>query len=337
MRSYLIALTVVIAAGAAGIAQDPPAQPGVPLDLTDPAALGTIERVARQDDVQLMMIDLVDLNVPGTRSADADPLVRLRHERLRPDSGPDVRGVLSSIWRALAGSRAPVAASNSGARGFWLDPIGWPSGGGIQGVTRASRVHAYLTSLGTSTGEAFDMVIVNDGTTPVHIGGDGVVISPIKKGAEKSLRAAMQKAAATRGPSVVTSRTNAYCLEFKLKVPDQGMMFSVADREAQQKYAPAREILRASRRLQAANQLSPDSEPKDYFHSIKQWSIWVSEQRFTQPQYRDAFIERTKKNITAMGRKWEKAYEDALRAAVPHRWEEIVKILRAAGQPVPGA
>jgi hypothetical protein len=38
-----------------------------------------------------------------------------------------------------------------------------------------------------------------------------------------------------------------------------------------------------------------------------------------------------------MGKKWEKAYEDALRAAVPHRWEEIVKILRAAGQPVPGA
>jgi hypothetical protein len=323
MRSYLIGLAVVVAVG---IAQDPPPQPpsNITIDLTDPATLGTVERTPRQDDVQLMMIDLVDLNVPGIR-ADADPL------------GLRFRGILASAWRALAGGRGPIAASTSNTRGFWLDPIGWPGGGGIQGVTRASRVHAYLTSLGTSTGEAFDMVIVNDGTSPVHIGGDGVVISPIKKGSEKSLRAAMQKASSTRGPSVVTSRANAYCLEFKLKVPDQGMMFSVADREAQQKYAPAREILRASRRLQAANQLTPDSDPKDYFHSIKQWTVWVAEQRFTQPQYRAAFIERTKKNVEAMGRKWEKTYENALAALVPHRWDEIVKILRAAGQPVPGA
>jgi hypothetical protein len=325
MRSFLTGLAVVIAAGVAGIAQDPPAPGNITIDLTEPASLGPQERVARQDDVQLMMIDLVDLNVPGVRAADADPL----HLKLR--------NIVASMWQALAGSRAPVAASNSARRGFWLDPVGWPGSGGIQGVTRASRVHAYLTSLGTSQGEAFDMVIVNDGTAPVHIGGDGVVISPIKKGSEKNLRSAMQKAAATRGPSVVTSRANAYCLEFKLKVPDQGMMFSVADREAQQKYAPAREILRASRRLQAANQLTPDSDPKEYFHSIKQWAIWVSEQRFTQPQYRDAFVDRTKKRLVAMGQKWEKAYEDALRAAVPHRWEEIVKILRAAGQPVPGA
>jgi hypothetical protein len=322
MRSYLIGLSVVVAVG---IAQDPPRPTqNITIDLTDPATLGTVERIARQDDTQMMMIDLVDLNVPGLR-ADADP------------HAARFRGVLAAVWRALAHIRGPVAASASGTRGFWLDPIGWPGGEGIQGVTRASRVHAYLTSLGTSTGEAFDMVIVNEGAAPVHIGGDGVVISPIKKGAEKSLRAAMQRASATRGPSVVTSRANAYCLEFKLKVPDQGMMFSVADREAQQKYAPAREILRASRRLQAANQLTPDSEPKDYFHSIKQWTVWVAEQRFTQPQYRAAFIERTKKNMEAMGRKWEKAYENALSALVPHRWEEIVKILRAAGQPVPGA
>ncbi len=323
MRSYLIGLTVVLAVG---IVQDPQLPTSiVTFDLADPATLGTVEPVARQDDTQLMMIDFLDLNVPGTRAGDANP------------PGPTFRGVLASAWRALAGGRGPMAASASATRGLWLDPIGWPGGGGIQGVTRASRVHAYLTSLGTSTGEAFDMVIVNDGTAPVHIGGDGVVISPIKKGAEKNLRAAMQKASTTRGPSTVASRANAYCLEFKLKPPDQGIMFSIADKDAQQKYAPAREILRASRRLQAANQLAPDSEPKEYFHSIKQWAIWVSEQRFTQPQYRDAFIERTKKNVTALGRKWEKAYEDALRAAVPHRWEEIVKILRAAGQPVPGA
>ena len=294
------------------------------LDLADPGSFPTAP-IARQTDTQLMMIDQLDLNVPGTRAASADPL------------GMTFRGVLASAWRLLAGGRAPVAASDAGARGFWLDPIGSHVGGGLQGVTRASRVHAYLTSLGTSQGEAFDMVVVNDGTTPVRIGGDGVVVEPIKKGAEKTLRAEMQKVSTTRGASVVSSKANAYCLEFKLKPPDQGLMFHVADGEAQQKYAPAREILRASRRLQAANQLAPDSDPAEYFVSIRQWAIWVNEQRFTQPQYRGAFVERIKKDVAAMGKKWTKEIENGLTALTPHRWDEIVKILRAAGQPVPGA
>lgn len=204
-------------------------------------------------------------------------------------------------------------------------------------MTRAARVHAYLTSLGTSTGEAFDIQVVNDGPTPVRLAGDGVVVEPIKKGTEKTLRAELQKAVATRGQSVVTSRANAYCLEFKLNPPDQGSMFRVVDGETQKQYGAAREILRASRRLQAANQLQPDSDPKDYFHAIRQWAIWVSEQHFTQAQYRQAFIARTQKNIAAVGAKWTSQMQDALNSLVPHRWDEIVKILRAAGQPVPGA
>ncbi len=297
------------------------------LDFGQPESWGPPQNVSRETDTQLMMIDMLNLAVPGTRSASADPL--------HLSAG----GLLASLWNALSHAATPSFAMNAtspSTRGVWLEPRGWSSGG-LQGVTRATRVHAYLTSLGSSTGEAFDLTVVNDGPTPVQLTGDGIVVEPIRKGSDKALRSELLKAAATRGPVASASRLNAYCLEFKLKPPETGMMFHVVEANTQQKYGPAREILRASRRLQAANELKPDSDPADYFHSIRQWAIWVSEQHFTQPQYQQAFIDRTKKNVTALNAKWSKQIEDGINALAPHRWDEIAKILRAAGQPVPGA
>jgi hypothetical protein len=279
----------------------------------------------RDTDTQRMMIDVLDIDVPGSRVADAQPVP------------PTVRGWFAQVWAMLARpvGRPWASAAFAGsfvAPGFWLDPFSR----GEQGVTRASRVHAYLTSLGTSTGEAFDVQIVNDGTAPVRIGGEGVVVEPIKKGADKALRAELLQVA-SRGAGASSARANAYCLEFKLKPPSQGNMFKVSEPAVQQQYAAAREILRASSRLQAAGRLSPDSDPRDYFHSIRQWSLWVDEQRFNLVAYRKAFVERSKKNAEALGRKWSKDLEDGLTALVPHRWEEITKILREANRPIPGA
>jgi hypothetical protein len=277
----------------------------------------------RDTDTQRMMIDMLDLEVPGSRVADAHPSVP-----------PSVRGFFAQMWAALmppAGRR--WADASFVARDFWLDPWSWREG---QGVTRAARVHAYLTSLGTSTGEAFDVQIVNDGTAPIRVGGDGVVVEPIKKGADKSLRAELQQIA-SRGSGSSSVKANAYCLEFKLKPPAQGNMFAVSTPDVQRQYTAAREILRASSRLQAAGRLAPDSDPRDYFHAIRQWSMWVDEQKFNLAAYRKAFIERSKKNAEALGRKWSKDLEDGLTALVPHRWDEITKILREANRPIPGA
>lgn len=276
----------------------------------------------REKKTQLMMIDVLDVDVPALR-ADRDEAVP-----------PTVQGFWAKVWGALAQPTRFLSIITTVRRqGLWLYPLGRGDG---QGVTRATRVHAYITSLGTSTGEAFDIQIVNDGTAPVRIGGDGIVVEPIKKGSEKRLRAELQEVAA-RGSGTASFRANAYCLEFKLDPPTQGTMFRVVDSATQQQYRPAREILRASRRLQASGELMPDSDPAEYFHAIRQWAIWVNEQRFTLPTYANAFVERTKKNAKALGVKWSKDLETSLRAAAPHRWDEIVRILGAAGLRVPGA
>jgi len=296
------------------------------LDFGQPSQwAGGARPLPRESDTQLMMVDLLSIEVPG---------VSARAEPRQPSSG----GFFAQVWSGLArGLLEPLAAYSSSARSaIWLDPLGGGlGGGGGQGVTRATRVHAYLTSLGNSTGEAFDIEIVNDGANPIRLDGDGVVVQPIKAGADKTVRAELQRVSNSRS-GIATSRANAYCLEFKLKPPERGNMFEVSDAATQQKYAPAREILRASRRLQAAGQLTPDSDPTDYFHSIRQWAIWVNEQKFTLAGYRAAFIERTRKNVEAMRRQWSKDLENALTGYVPHRWDEITKILHAANQPVPG-
>jgi hypothetical protein len=315
-----------------------PANPGTaaaapismaPLDFGDPVAWsGPQKPVTRDANTQLMMIDLLDFNLPGTRVARADPLVPPAH----------VVAILADAWHALAHAATPSLArgfsSVNGAE-LWMEP---GTSTILQGVTRSTRVHAYLTSLGTSTGEAFDVTIVNDTTAPVRLAGDGVVVEPIKKGTDKDERSGLQKAMATRGAAVATSKANAYCLEFKLNPPEQGSMFHVVDAAMQQKYSAARDILHASRQLQATNQLQPDSNPTDYYHAIRQWAIWVDEQHFTtRAQYAQAFVERTKKNVAAVKQQWTKQMEDTLNQLAPHRWDEIVKILRAAGHPVPGA
>jgi hypothetical protein len=281
---------------------------------------GAPKRQTRDSNTQLMMIDRLSLDIPGQRAA--------RNEATPPSVGT----LFAAVWNALARGALVSSDRLSIVVPIWLAPL---RGGGGQ-ATQATRVHAYLTSLGNSTGEAFDIEIVNDGTTPVRIDGEGIVVQPIKSGSDRALRAELRQAA-SRSSGAVTSRANAYCLEFKLKPPERGSMFEVSDAATQEKFAPVREILRASHRLQDAGRLTPDSDPTDYFHSIRQWSIWVAEQRFTMSSYRTAFVERTKKNVEALGRKWSRDLENALVAYVPHRWDEITKILREAKQPVPGA
>jgi hypothetical protein len=294
------------------------------IDLVAPDLWSPSEPGARDTSTQLMMIDLLDISIPGTRVASAEPLLSPARTGQR----------LADAWRTLTHAATP-SLSRGLSDALWIDP---GAAAVLQGVTRSARVHAYLTSLGTSTGQAFDVTIVNDGREPVRLTGDGVVVEPIKKGADKSDRAGLQKALATRGASMTTSKANAYCLEFKLSPPDQGSMFHVVDAATQGKYGAARDILHASRQLQAANQLQPDSDPLDYFHAIRQWAIWVDEQHYTtRAQYAQAFVERTKKNVVAVKQQWTKQMEETLNQLVPHRWDEIVKILRAAGHPVPGA
>ena len=134
-----------------------------------------------------------------------------------------------------------------------------------------------MTSLGTSTGEAFEIQVVNDGTEPVRLSGS-LVLQPIAKEAHAAVQRQLQRAL-PRGAT--TARLNAYCLEFLRQPPGPGALFRIAPPEMQKQFAAMRGVLDASRRLRDAGVLQPDSEPKAYFHAIRQWAIWTKAQQFT--------------------------------------------------------
>ncbi len=179
-------------------------------------------------------------------------------------------------------------------------------------------------AVGNSSGEAFEARFVNLGGGRVQIATEGLVVEPLKKEAQEQLRKRMAQLAA-RNP--VTARLNAYCLEFLRRPPSANSMFRIADSELQQRFAPMRDVLKASRRLRDLGVLSPDSDPTEYFHSIRQWSFWTMESGFDERSFGTAFLERVKKNFEAARQPWNGQVEQTIRSLVPNRWKDVQKVL----------
>ncbi len=171
----------------------------------------------------------------------------------------------------------------------------------------------------------------------MKINGEGLVLEPLKKKAQEQMRKQLQKQLRKlAGKNVVALKVNAYCLEFLREPPAAGMMFQIAGTELQQQFEPMRDILTASRYLQQAGGLVPDSDPTEYFHFIRQWAIWSEERDFDQKGFGKAFLERTKKNFKSAGRPWTKDLQKLIEGIVPHRWTDIQKVLeQAAAEPDP--
>ena len=242
--------------------------------------------------------------------------------------------IARSAWAFLARLTAPPWATRAASvrkhgwdapsREIWLAPLARGQGGSVaSGVARI-----VFKSLGTSTGEAFEMTVVNDGPKPIRLDPAALVLEPLKNDVQKRIQQEVSKAVGR----ATTLKMNGYCLEFLKAPPTPGAMFRIADHAAQQEFAPARQILNATRILQKAGALKPDSNPLSYFHSIRQWAIWAKEQQFDMKSFSRAFVEHTKKNLREAGRQWTQEAEKAVMAAVPGRWSAIAQILQEAGR-----
>lgn len=259
---------------------------------------------ARDPSVQVMIIRLV-MTSAGNRSP-ANPLA------------PIARSLWQMFWRSAAPLHSSLGASAIPA------PRN-AQGGGAQ--RNDGGVRTLLTSLGTSTGEAFRIQVINDGPIPIRLGGDGIVVEPLKQAAAQQAARQMQRAA---GRSPVTATLSGYCLEFLRHPPSAGTLFRVAGRDMQQRFEPMRRILRAADRVARAGLLNPDSNAATYSDSIAQWALWATEQKFTQASFEKAFLEHTQKNVRAAGQQWTGAMETAVRGLVPNRWADISRVLRAS-------
>jgi hypothetical protein len=190
-----------------------------------------------------------------------------------------------------------------------------------------SGIKLFFSSLGRSTGEAFDLHVVSGGPLPEALTFNGLVVEPLEKEARRAIERQVRR---FTGGKRATARVDAYCLEFLRLPPEADRVFRIAPPEAQRAFAPMQRILAAARRLRESGALSPDSDPAAYFHSIRQWAVWTKEQGFDEARFADAFAQHTRKNVEASGGKWKGEMDEALRQVVPGRWRDIQRILAAA-------
>lgn len=192
----------------------------------------------------------------------------------------------------------------------------------------------HVVSEGGLGGDAIRLLGFNGRGAPVSLEGGSLVLEPVDLEEEVKARV-LEKIHALAGESPWTRTLDAYCLERVRIVPDAGTVFRIASEDLQQRFAPLRSILDASRRLQESGLLNPDSDPEGYFHSIRQWAIWTLEEGFDADGFTEAFLEHTKKNVSQTGADWTDEVESAVRSLVPNRWRDVVKVLEESGARTP--
>src|SRR5688500_8515665 len=142
------------------------------------------------------------------------------------------------------------------------------------------------------------------------------------------MRSRRRPPCSARGATAATA--TGYCLEFLRQPPSAGMLYRIAGPEVQKRFEPLRRVANAARRLADSGQLTPDSDPKSFVHSIAQWAIWSREQKFTQDGFTKAFVAHTRKAVEAAGRPWQREYGEAIEKVAPGRWQQIQRILQVA-------
>jgi hypothetical protein len=274
--------------------------------------------------VQSMMMDL------GSEM-DVEPRVPLADVNAFPQWPWSLRSVVSAV-RAFAAGMTPSAAAR--VPEIANLPIALPPSlatrpashqGGV--ASGAPRLKAFIKSIGTSQGDAFDLQIINEGLSAIRVGGSGVVVEPLKREAQEQMQKEMAKL--LRG-NAATRRVEAYCLSFGLKPPTPGMLFQIAAPDIQNTFAPVRAVLGAGQTLSAAGLLHPDSAVKSYVESIKQYAIWTKVENWDVKHFAQTWVEKTKANAVAVKQNWTKEMESALTSAVPGRWRDIQAILHEA-------
>ena len=186
----------------------------------------------------------------------------------------------------------------------------------------------WLESLGGSTGEVFTAHLVGADSGPIEVDGlfavEPVALSPEEK--ERVLASVRQVAGSHADVNV-----NFYCLQFGALAPPEGVVYRLASADKQARFQPAARALAAARRLYESNQLSPDTRPDGYFHSIRQWSVWTLEQGFDREGFVSAFTELAKKNVEEAGQEWSEEFASRVQQSAEGRWVDITKVLIEAG------
>lgn len=197
----------------------------------------------------------------------------------------------------------------------------------------SSSIEILIQSRGGSTGPVLELLSLNYGQ-PVVLRTGELILEPIDDlDAETRIRIEQIRAGARAGaPSLVLE---GFCLQLQRAVPEAGTVYRIADRAVQQSGTPVGAILDAGRLLQDLGGLHPDTDPEDYFHSIRQWAIWVHEEGLDRGAFEAEFVEHVRRTFEAADHEWNSDVERRLNEFIPNRWNDVAAILQVAGRPVP--
>lgn len=246
------------------------------------------------------------------------------HRQAAPSLRHALFAWLRATWRASSLSGLPPAfgttARDASAAG--ADEAGRA---GRAQEAAGSAVMLSLVATGASTGEVFELQIVNGSGRAVSVASpDGLVLQAIRPGVAKPV------AARTTAP-VQRHKVVGHCVEFAKEPPAPGTLYQVAGGAVQEKFKPVQRILEVTRRLEQAGLVTPDIGLNEYMSFLEQWAIWTKLENWDRKKFEEMFVERTKKNLAQAKKQWTKEIEQFVRASVPKRWSDVTAVLKEAG------
>jgi hypothetical protein len=234
--------------------------------------------------------------------------------------------------RGVQGVGLEVDGQANGMERSWSGDERFVPGGAVALANALDSPILYVVAQGGPTGEVFRVQVVQPESGPVEIHGL-VAVEPVAATAED--RARFERELAELAGERYAMTAAGYCLEMDALAPPPGNVYRVAPPEKQAAFAPMRRALDAARRLRDAGALHPDSDPEDYYHSVRQWAVWTVEKGFDRAGFLDAFVARMEQNFWEAGRPWSPDVAAAVRSFGEGRWTDIAAILEAANAPSP--
>ncbi len=190
-------------------------------------------------------------------------------------------------------------------------------------------------STGVSTGPGSMDFLVANAAGAANLSGDGLVVEPLTEEPERIEE--IWAALVERANAVVSVNPEGYCLEKEQRPPSPGELYTLASAGKQSQFSSARSILRAGGQLYESGHLNPEvqSDPEQYFHSIRQWAIWTHEHGYDEAGFTETFVGHTRTNIEARDLTWTPEIEALVSGLAPNRWRDISNVLTAAGFAAP--
>lgn len=157
------------------------------------------------------------------------------------------------------------------------------------------------------------------------------VVSPVTPEAQRTIE--KQIASVTkRGSGTHLARIAAagYCVDARKDGAPTGRLFMIAENATSEQYASIRYVRRVGDVAAAGGFLRPQGDPDAYGRFVTQYAIWTKLEHWSQTQFTEEFITRSKTTALAQHKPWNADTEKTLRALAPHRWSEVQLMIQAA-------